>query len=143
MDGTIVDLYGVENWLSMLRAENPLPYKMAKPLYDMEILNKLIEQLKNQGWRIIVISWLSKNSSKVYDTTVRKVKREWLARYNFPYDEIHLIKYGTPKANCTRRHGGYQILIDDNEQVRDEWHLGATIDAQKNIIEEIKKLFSL
>ena len=32
MDGVTVGLYNVENWLPMLRAENPLPYEIAKPL---------------------------------------------------------------------------------------------------------------
>ena len=32
MDGTIADLYGVENWLEMLIAEDPTPYAVAKPL---------------------------------------------------------------------------------------------------------------
>lgn len=32
MDGTIADLYGVENWFEYLTAENVKPYKIAKPL---------------------------------------------------------------------------------------------------------------
>ena len=32
MDGTIADLYGVENWLPMLRAYDPTPYRTAKPI---------------------------------------------------------------------------------------------------------------
>jgi hypothetical protein len=71
---------------------------------------------------------------------VRKAKLEWLARYGFPYDEIHLVKYGTTKANCTRKLGGFQILVDDNEKVRNGWNLGATIDANENIIEMLKAL---
>ena len=54
--------------------------------------------------------------------------------------EIHLVKYGTTKANCTRKLGGYQILVDDNKEVRKGWHLGATINAKNNIIHELLKL---
>ena len=32
--------------------------------------------------------------------------------------------------------GGYQVLVDDNEQVRNGWHLGSTINANENIIDE-------
>ena len=32
MDGTIADLYGVENWLEHLINGNTFPYEMAKPL---------------------------------------------------------------------------------------------------------------
>lgn len=140
MDGTIADLYGVEDWLKDLRAYNPRPYIVAKPLCDMEVLNSICEILKANGWRIIVTSWLSKDSTKEYNAAVRKAKREWLAQYGFPYDEIHLVKYGRTKADCTRRHGGCQILVDDNEKIRRGWHLGDTIDANENMIAELVDL---
>lgn len=137
MDGTIADLYGVENWLDDLRAENPRPYKEAKPFYNMMVLNEILKAFKEMGWRIVVTTWLAKDSTKAYDALVREAKIEWLERYDFPYDEIHLVKFGTTKANCTRQRGGFQVLIDDNEQVRKGWNLGATIDANENIIEAL------
>ena len=140
MDGTIANLYGVENWLADLRAYNPRPYEVATPMYDMDLLNLLLDVLKAQGWTIAVTSWLSMESTAEYDKAVRKAKREWLERYNFPFDEIHLVKYGTTKANCTRHLGGYQILVDDNEKVRNGWNLGGTINANENIIEKLMEL---
>ena len=140
MDGTIADLYGVENWLADLRSENPRPYILAKPLYDMDSLNIILELLKEQGWKIVVTSWLAKNSSAFYDEVVREAKRMWLNKYNFPFDEIHLVKYGTTKANCTRKLGGFQILIDDNEKVRNGWTLGNTINANENILKKLVDL---
>jgi hypothetical protein len=83
---------------------------------------------------------LAKGSSKRYDALVREAKLEWLDKMNFPYDEIHLVKYGTTKANCTRHHGGFQILIDDNDKVRNGWTLGRTIDANNNILDELASL---
>lgn len=142
MDGTIADLYGVEGWLADLRGENTRPYEVASPMYDMSNLRTILLQFKRQGWRIVVTTWLSKGSTKTYDEKVRKAKLEWLTRYDFPYDEIHLVKYGTTKANCTRKHGGYQVLVDDNEKVRNGWRLGDTIDANKNIIESLKNLLT-
>jgi len=140
MDGTIANLYGVENWLTMLRAEDPTPYIVAEPMYDMVRLVNLLNELKTIGWTIAVTSWLSKESTKEYDKMVRQAKREWLTKYNFPFDEIHLVAYGTTKANCTRKNGGYQVLVDDNAEVRKGWHLGDTINANENILEELKKL---
>ena len=140
MDGTIANLYGVENWLADLRAYNPRPYEVATPMYDMDLLNLLLDVLKAQGWTIAVTSWLSMDSTAEYDRAVRKAKREWLERYNFPFDEIHLVKYGTTKANCTRHLGGYQILVDDNEKVRNGWNLGGTINANENIIDKLMEL---
>lgn len=140
MDGTIANLYGVENWLDDLRAENPRPYVDAEPMYNMLVLNGILNTFKEMGWRIVVTTWLSKGSTPAYDALVREAKIEWLARYDFPYDEIHLVKYGTTKANCTRRIGGFQILVDDNEQVRKGWTLGDTINANENIIEALLEL---
>lgn len=141
MDGTIADLYGVQGWLEDLRSENPRPYKVARPMYDMETLGYILEILKAQGWKIVVTSWLAKGSTREYDEMVRRAKREWLERYQFPVDEIHLVKYGTTKANCTRKLGGYQILVDDNETVRKGWTLGETINANENILEKLVDLF--
>ena len=140
MDGTIADFYGVEGWLNDLEAESTRPYEEARPLYDVNYLNNLIERLKMVGWKIIITTWLSKNGTKEFNDRTRKAKLEWLEKYHFPYDEIHLVKYGTTKANCTRYIGGYQVLVDDNEKVRKGWKLGATIDANNNILEELEKM---
>ena len=140
MDGTIADLYGVSGWLNDLMNENTRPYDDAAPLYDMDVLNGVIISLKAKGWKIVITSWLAKGSSKAYDNKVRTAKLAWLKKTNFPYDEVHLVKYGTTKANCTRKHGGFQILVDDNEAVRKGWYLGATIDANNDIIASLMAL---
>lgn len=140
MDGTIADLYGVENWLDKLLAEDASPYTEARAFYTDEVLNSMLDTLKACGWRIVVTTWLAKGSTKRYDNMVREAKLEWLDRHNFPCDEIHLVKYGTTKANCTRRHGGYQILIDDNEAIRKGWTLGDTVDANENILVALARL---
>lgn len=140
MDGTIANLYGVDRWLDMLRAEDPTPYRIANPIYDIETLNTLLRLLKRKGWRIVVTTWLAKGSTKHYDNLVRMAKLEWLEMHNFPFDEVHMVKYGTTKANCTRHYGGFQILIDDNEKVRKGWTLGDTINANENILTELEKL---
>lgn len=143
MDGTIANFYGVNGWLSDLENSNPRPYIVAEPMYDMNELAILLNSLKLQGWTVVVTSWLAKDSTKEFDKLVRVAKRNWLEKYNFPFDEIHLVKYGTTKANCTRKHKGYQVLVDDNEQVRKGWTLGHTINANENIIAELVKLLAV
>lgn len=128
MDGTIADFYGVDGWLEDLQNSNPRPYIMAKPLWDMNMLKVMLEILKAEGWKIVVTTWLAKDSTKEFDEVVRVAKRDWLKRYDFPFDEIHLVKYGTTKANCTRKLGGIQILFDDNDKVRNGWSLGETVN---------------
>lgn len=140
MDGTIANLYGVDGWLADLRAERTRPYDEARPMYNMQKLRNYLLKLKALGWRIAVTTWLAKDATKEYDDMVRKAKLAWLAKYDFPYDEIHLVKYGTTKAKCTRKNGGFQVLVDDNAKIRKGWNLGATIDANENILVEIKKM---
>ena len=112
MDGTIADLYGVENWLPMLRAEDATQYRIAKPLVNITRFNVLCGLLRRQGYEIGVISWLSKESSKEYKKAVRAAKREWLKKY-FPAcgNEIHLVQYGTPKHSIVKAKDA--ILFDD------------------------------
>ena len=140
MDGTILDFYGVDGWLNDLHNENTRPYDIAKPLYDIDALNAVLDLLRLQGWRIIITTWLAKGSTKAFEDATRASKIAWLKRHNFKYDEIHLVRYGTTKANATRHHGGYQILVDDNAKIRQGWTLGSTIDANKNIIDELINL---
>lgn len=139
MDGTIVDLYGVSGWLDDLKNLNIRPYKIAKPLVNMNELNSILNLLKNIGFKIIITSWLSKITNVDYDNRVSKEKVDWLNKYDFPYDEINIVPYGTPKQQVTRKYKSYQILVDDNKEVRQAWNLGETIDANKDIIKELKK----
>lgn len=141
MDGTIADLYSVPNWLDKLRAEDSSPYSDAAPMWNMKELRKVLLLLISEGWEVRVISWLSKDSSESYKNEVRKAKLGWLEKYDFPYRRCHLVAYGTTKADCVRRWASPAILIDDNEKVRNGWHLGETIDPTKvDLIEELHKL---
>lgn len=140
MDGTIANLYGVNNWLIDLQEEKTRPYDIAEPMYNMAELSDILCKLQKKGWRICVTTWLAKNATKAYNIAVTKAKKAWLKKYSFPYEEIHCVKYGTTKANCTRNKADYQILIDDNKKIRNRWTLGKTIDATKNIMPELKKL---
>lgn len=117
MDGTIADLYGVENWLADLINKNARPYKEAKRMVEEERLIKLVEN----GHKLAIVSWLAKNSNKDYDKEVRKAKREWL-KVNYPnikFEEIHIVKYGTPKSKVVKEKTG--ILVDDEKPNRMEW----------------------
>ena len=67
MDGTIADLYANPNWLPMLRAYDPTPYATAKPLLRLNALARRLNTLQRNGYKIAVISWLSKESTAEYD----------------------------------------------------------------------------
>ena len=122
MDGTIADLYGVENWLEDLIAGNERPYREAERLVEEEELAELVAD----GYELAIVSWLAKNSNKEYDRKVRNAKREWL-KENYPninFTEIHIVKYGTPKSRVVNERG---ILIDDETPNRREWK-GVAVD---------------
>lgn len=142
MDGTIADLYAVPNWLNKLRAEDTSPYVEAAPMWDMKALREILLKLINRGYEIRVISWLSKDSTERYKTAVRKAKKEWLEKYNFPANKCHFIAYGRTKADCIRHIADAPaFLIDDNKKVRDGWHLGESIDPTKvNLLEILSAL---
>lgn len=144
MDGTIADLYGVANWLPMLRAESPTPYEIAKPMWDMNRLATALQKAQAQGIEVCVITWLSKGSSKEYKKVVRKAKRNWLMENDFPYNRFSAVQYGATKADSIRKFIGENesaILFDDSEEVRRGWHLGETVDPTvTDIIEFVEGL---
>lgn len=137
MDGTIADLYGVENWLNYLIAENALPYEIAKPLIKLNALARILNRLQKQGYKIGIISWLAKNSNENYDMKVTKAKIDWLKKHlaSVNFDEIHIVKYGTPKQ--TFANNKTDILFDDEEKNRKEW-IGKAFDVN-DIIEILKR----
>ena len=120
MDGTIANLYSVENWLPKLRASDPSPYEEAAPLVDMAELAEVCKALQAAGYRIGVISWLSKESSAEYNRAVRNAKRKWLKKhFNIDLDELHIVKYGYSKRRVAGSAG--DLLIDDEAQNVETW----------------------
>ncbi len=119
MDGTIADLYGVENWLNFLENGSSYPYAAALPLVDPENFCAAALELKAKGINFGIISWTAKNGTKSYNKAVREAKRAWLDNY-FPgiFTEIHIVKYGTPKFSVKKDEG---ILFDDEEKNRLKW----------------------
>ena len=138
MDGTIANLYGVENWLDMLRSENALPYESAAPLVRMSQLARLLNKLQAEGYIIGIISWLAKDSTETYDLEVKKAKINWLRNHlkSVNFDEIKIVPYGTPKEKIVNYPNG--ILFDDEEQNRKNWK-GQAYD-ETEILEILKAL---
>lgn len=137
MDGTIADLYSVENWSSRLRDEEATPYLEAKPMCDMTILSELLIKAKAQGYGIGIITWLSKGATKEYKKAVRQAKKQWLNNYlGVELDEAHFIQYGTRKDYVAKDKKG--ILFDDDERVRILWKGKAYNPTEQNIIEVLQ-----
>ena len=137
MDGTMADLYGVENWLPMLRAYDPTPYAIAKPLVRMATLARLLNNRQRKGYKVCVISALSKDSTAEYDEQVMTAKRNWLAKHlaSVHFDEIRFVPYTYAKNDANQ---GEDILFDDEERHLTAW-TGIAINAA-NLIEGLKAL---
>ena len=121
MDGTIANLYGVENWLEMIINRDATPYKIAEPMVRMNVLAKVLNNLIKKGWTVGIVSWLAKDSTDEYDEMVKKAKIDWLKTHlkSVEFTEIHIVPYGTPKHEIVDNPNG--ILFDDEEPNRTNW----------------------
>ena len=138
MDGTIANLYQVEGWLNNLINGQTKPYREAKSMVNMRTLGRVLNALKANGYEIGIVSWLSKNGNDDYNARVTKTKIDWLARHlgAVEFDEIHIVKYGTPKETVVNNPFG--ILFDDEKPNRENW-LGNAYDVD-NILEILSAL---
>ena len=136
MDGTIADLYGVENWLEYLLEENVKPYKIAKPLVNMNILARRLNNLQRKGYEIGIISWTSKGGSDEYNAEVEIAKRAWLHKHlaSVKFDFIAVVPYGYNKAAFANDE--QDVLFDDEDKNRKDW-CGVAYDVD-NILEILK-----
>jgi hypothetical protein len=134
-DGTWIDLYGVEGWLEMLINNDPTPYAIAQPLVNLSWFARTIHELQNKGFKIGIISWLSKNGTIEYNNIVTQIKLQYFQKHlpSVQFDKIYIIPYGTPKSTC-----GNGILFDDEENNRKDWK-GIAFD-EKNLIKNLRNI---
>ena len=137
MDGTIADLYAVENWLPRLRDEDATPYLEARPMCNMITLSELLIEAKAQGYGIGIITWLSKDATKAYKKAIKQAKKQWLNNYlGVKLDEAHFVQYGTRKDYVAKDKKG--IIFDDDKRVRMWWKGEAYNPTEQNIIEVLQ-----
>lgn len=138
MDGTIADLYSVENWLSMLIAEKTKPYETAKPMLNMSALARKLNSLQAAGHEIGIISWGSKKATDEYLDRIRVAKEKWLKKHlpSVKWDYIHVVHYGIPKYDVVN--DASAVLFDDEENNRKVWR-GIAYD-EKNIMQILKNI---
>lgn len=144
MDGTIADFYGVDGWLDCLIASDPKPYREAKPLVNMNVLARTLNELQKRGHQIGIVSWLSKSGTPDFNLEVTEVKKKWLATHlrSVKWDEVQIVPYGTPKSTVTFLKGG--ILFDDEMPNRKEWEMNGgkafDMDCILEVLKGLKKV---
>lgn len=143
MDGTVYDLYGMENWLEMLRNEEKGAFTLGNALVNMDELKEVCLRLIAKGYQIGIITWLPMGASLEYCEICTKEKREW-AEKNMPYiSEFYALEYGVPKQYAPARRAAKMWLVDDNKEVREMWiteKQRKAIDATENIINALVAL---
>ena len=124
MDGTIANLYGVNEWLKRIRSYDAKIYAEAKPLCNMNTLARRLNQLQAQGVKIGIISWGSKDKNVDFLDAVKIEKLRWLHKHlkSVHWDEIHIVEYGTPKSSF--RSSFDDILFDDEVGNLTDWGMG-------------------
>ena len=137
LDGTIADLYGVENWLEMLIAHDETPYAIAKPIINLSVLARLMNKIQRKGFEICIVSALAKDSTAEYDERVRNAKIKWLANHlkSVHFDEVRFVPYWYTKNNVNT---GTDVLFDDEERHLEKW-TGIAVHASK-MIETLKAI---
>lgn len=138
MDGTIADLYGVDNWLQKLRAENVTPYTEAKTMQDMRQLARLMNRARQLGYKLGIASWTARGTSNSYNERVAAAKIKWLRKHlpSVNFDFICIVDYGTPKS--TLRTNPDDILFDDDANNRTEW--GGNAHTPENMLRILRGL---
>lgn len=129
LDGTLFNLYGKENWLEMLRTEDPLAFDWKDmpnfgfmPSFDYDDFFALCKQLMAEfGVEFNVITWLPMYATKEYEEECAKVKKEWVNIFMPFVKNICCQSYGVPKQLGVKSRSKEMILIDDNLEVCRTW----------------------
>lgn len=121
MDGTIANLYGIENWLPRLRNEDTEIFKECEPMISQ---SKLLELFPETLYKIVILSMTPKNATQEYCKNVEEQKDIWLDKF-FPKLEKRIYKKYSNNKNL--KNSSESILIDDNEEIRNNFR-GQALD---------------
>lgn len=117
MDGTIADLYTVSNVFTRLDSFDATPYSEALPI---EKNISLLKDYKSKGYKVVILSCLSKITNDKMDKDTCTNKDKWLNRYvgKEYIDERIYIPYTKHKEDYVKESG---ILVDDDATIRQNW----------------------
>lgn len=143
MDGTLTNLYGVNNWLEYLLKSDVTPYKCAKGL-NLRTISRYMNMAIRKGYEIGIITWLPKGANIDYCEEVACAKIEWVRKHlksvNIKAENFHILRYGSPKELMAQK---CDILFDDEITNRENWARAHGLDTSFEPCEIVSVLKSL
>lgn len=122
MDGTVYNLYGLNEWLEKIQEEKKNVFSADLPLFAPSIFYDTVTKLLHLGVKFGVITWLPMGATPEYEEICRREKNEWCKKY-LPFISSFVAQtYGTPKQQAITKHAKTEILIDDNKEVCEIWN---------------------
>lgn len=125
MDNTLNKLKCVKNVWKRLDNKDVTPYIECEPcMHNIEML----KCYKKHGYKVVILSCLSRVTDEQFDEEVCKAKDEWLKKYvGMEYiDECRYIPYTKDKSLFVDEEG---TLIDDDVVICGKWSMGNSIVA--------------
>ena len=144
MDGTVYDLYNVDNWLEKLRSEDVSVYSTGNRLFSDDFY-KVVSALMRYGVRFGVITWGSMTATPEFEEQTRQTKLQWVKEHLPFVESFHYQQYGTPKQQAIKNRTKNDILIDDNSDVLRVWINGNTrkgyqVTAEKSVTQILTEI---
>ena len=139
MDGTIADLYAVENWLPMLRASDPTPYAMAKPMLRLSALAYMLNGLQSLYPHAKVYYLLNSELKGVINESVYTICQ----RYDVPVITLYNIdkQQGHPSiAGMTAISEQIHAFLEKEAMQEEFKSLKGELQEIKSDLQEIKQL---
>lgn len=115
MDGTIADLYGINNWLERLRNEDHTIFEECEPFISE---SDLMKYFPTEEYEIRICSMTPKNATKKYCEDVKKQKNAWLDKFFPNIKKRYYLPYGN---NKNYKNSKDCILVDDNKNIRENY----------------------
>ena len=145
LDGTLYDLYNVENWLESLQNEDATVFERGNFIGDYDEFISIVKELMFKGYTFGVISWLPMQASPEYEEVCRKENIAWINNFLPFVTEINIVPYGIPKQNAIQKRAKTMYLIDDSAEVCKMWETPAqrkaiNINEEFTVIDALHKL---
>lgn len=121
LDGTLYDLYNIENWLESLQNEDATVFERGNFIGDYDEFITYVKELMFKGYTFGVISWLPMYATPEFENECAEVKRKWVQKFLPFVEEMTFQRYGTPKQNAIQKKAQTMYLLDDSKDVGRVW----------------------